>query len=210
MVYLAPMDKIYATREAALSEALAYLNESDPDTGCAHPQDDPDHGMWGVRVVAGMVDVLAGSEDSVRFLWPRFGKPLEARRIAAKQDQLIKVMTEAKEGLFASADNDKKRVFRACVYDLEAGLATIYETPLSDLRLDEPEMREDFRKFATRQQRVALGGSAQAWAAECGMISDAFSSVGMKGRLLAAQGVFTRYPFTGFTRIAPTEPSRRS
>lgn len=152
------MDKLFRTRDEAVSEAMAWArakHDREP-----FPYADPLHAMWGIDV--------GDAAGSTRFLYPRFDRPLEVVSKKVTADELTAKMLSAKPGLYAQGDDQRTRFLKACVYDLEKGISFVFETHINEVRTVKDSVRQHWtmKGFSTMSVREALGGYADARKAE--------------------------------------------
>lgn len=145
------MDQLFKTMDEAVEAARRWRSEKHGRD--LAPRADPIHAMWGIGG--------GGPELEVRFLFPRFERPLEAVVRQVHIAKLTKIMQGARPGLFAQADDKDTRRLQACEYDLDRGMSIVSGTPLSEIIYKlPPEFRDLWRSWMCTSAREALGGYA--------------------------------------------------
>lgn len=145
------MDQLFRTQDEAVEAARTWRAEV--SGRLLFPKPDPVHAMWGI----------GGRHEtehlSVRFLYPRFERPLEAVFKKVGPGKLTEIMQGAKSGFFAQADEPSERLIQACEYDLARGMSFVSWTPLSQIIFKlPPEQRPVWTAWMCGPARERLGG----------------------------------------------------
>ena len=165
------MDKLFKTRDEAVGAALEWAR-SQNERHLPGPCIDPIHAMWGVQVTDFDTKVAFSPTSwkfkNDRFLYPRFAQPLEAVIKIVTASVLIQTMIAAKEGLFATADDEARGFFQTCQYDLDRGMSFVSGTPMIEIVEYQGPGKETFCKLGWNQgiARRAIGGYDVAQEAE--------------------------------------------
>lgn len=163
------MDKLFPTQGEAFQAATDWKAASERRRLPIVPCSDPLHATWGFLVLEERLNAThpwhrSDPSKTVRFLFPRFDRTLEAVAASASPEELTEAMLAAKDGLYAQGDDADKLLIRACVYDLDRGLAFIFESTTRQLAGLSGKFRDAWleKDWKRRSKRDALGGYSNA------------------------------------------------